>query len=140
MFAHRPLYCTYNSKKRCEVQAGYYRGMIEEVIAQGGVDLVVGAHLHNYERTLPVYRSSAVQSNYSNPQAPVYAVVGTGGNKEGTQGNFQQDPPEWSVPSSRLSEWGFAHVEVEGACSLKWSFVESYSGEVADTFTITRPC
>ena len=112
--------------------------MIEDVVFQNGVDIVIGAHLHNYERTYPVYQESAVQTNYSSPSAPVYAVVGTGGNKEGTQGNFQTPAPGWSVESSRLAEWGYVLMEADGASSLQWQFISSTTGEVMDEFTITK--
>ena len=54
-----------------------------------GVDLVVTAHNHNYQRTYPLYSASKHSSspeikdkngnNYNNPSAPIYVTVGTAG-------------------------------------------------------------
>ena len=48
------------------------------------VDIVQNGHLHNYERTYPVYMNKAFKSgvnhtHYINPQAPVYMTQGTAG-------------------------------------------------------------
>ena len=54
-----------------------------------GVDLVITAHNHNYQRTYPLYSTSKHSNspeikdknanNYDNPSAPIYVTVGTAG-------------------------------------------------------------
>ena len=48
------------------------------------VDVVIQAHQHDYERTLPVNNLTAAGSDYQNPRAPVYVVNGAAGNREKT--------------------------------------------------------
>ena len=48
-----------------------------------GVDLIIEAHEHSYERLWPVYQSDVVQHSYINPRAPVHVISGAGGNGEG---------------------------------------------------------
>eukprot|EP00339_Tiarina_fusa_P023193 CAMPEP_0117011266 /NCGR_PEP_ID=MMETSP0472-20121206/9724_1 /TAXON_ID=693140 ORGANISM="Tiarina fusus, Strain LIS" /NCGR_SAMPLE_ID=MMETSP0472 /ASSEMBLY_ACC=CAM_ASM_000603 /LENGTH=371 /DNA_ID=CAMNT_0004714019 /DNA_START=298 /DNA_END=1410 /DNA_ORIENTATION=- len=125
IFIHRPLYCTTNSPKRCSTQASYYRSLIEEVLYEYRVDLVLTAHNHNYERTLPVFNSTVVGTfnvtEFQSPKAPIYAVVGTGGNHEGVANNFLPDTetPQWSVSDSRFAEWGYVVMDCNST-SLNW--------------------
>ena len=47
-----------------------------------GVDLVIEAHEHSYERLWPVYKGNVYQENYHNPEAPVHIVSGAAGCNE----------------------------------------------------------
>ena len=46
------------------------------------MDLVIQAHLHDYERSLPVLHGVPTSSNYTRPPSPVYVVNGAAGNRE----------------------------------------------------------
>eukprot|EP01095_Lingulamoeba_sp_RSL-Kostka_P013903 TRINITY_DN5877_c0_g1_i2.p2 TRINITY_DN5877_c0_g1~~TRINITY_DN5877_c0_g1_i2.p2 ORF type:complete len:272 (+),score=81.16 TRINITY_DN5877_c0_g1_i2:822-1637(+) len=135
--AHHPLYCTETSSKWCFRQASFYQDKIEDLINQYNVDLFIQAHVHNYERTYPVYKDQVVQQNYTNPQAPVYSVVGTGGCKEGLFGSFQKDPPNWSVPDSRMAIFGYVIMEITPT-TLDWKFFDSQSHQIKDQFQIIK--
>ncbi len=54
----------------------------EDLLYQNGVDLAVWAHVHNYERTLPVYKSTVKNGSaahpYTDPRATVHIVNGAG--------------------------------------------------------------
>jgi len=41
--------------------------------------MVISGHNHNFERTYPVYKEQPTSFNYTNPQAPVYSVIGSAG-------------------------------------------------------------
>mmetsp|Transcript_18328 Transcript_18328/g.70799 ORF Transcript_18328/g.70799 Transcript_18328/m.70799 type:complete len:531 (+) Transcript_18328:49-1641(+) len=137
MYGHRDLYCsnTGSSMMPCYIQAALYRSYIEDLINEYGVDLVVQAHVHDYERTLPVYNGTVTNTNYDNPSAPTYVVAGTGGNREGTTGDYPADPPAWSQFYS--TKLGFGHITLT-ANSLHWQYYDTYDGQYIDEFTITK--
>ena len=68
---------------------GNLRVVYSSLFEKYGVDLVVTAHNHNYQRTYPLYSASKHSSspeikdkngnNYNNPSAPIYVTVGTAG-------------------------------------------------------------
>lgn len=109
---HRPMWCS-NNHKDCFEGAPYLRarGGAEDLL-QGRVDLVLNAHVHSYERTLPLYNGSSTQADYAPPRAaPVYVVQGASGNREGNQGfPAEDDLPEWSAAHS--SSLGFGLLTV----------------------------
>ena len=65
------------------------RDLYPELFEKFGVDLVITAHNHNYQRTYPIYSDSKDSNNpeikdkninnYDNPGAPIYLIVGTAG-------------------------------------------------------------
>lgn len=90
VYMHRPIYCSNFSANRCNGEAILLRNFYEKLFNNNKIDLVIGGHLHNYERLLPVYEGHAdvdsVSSNkktYTNPKYPVYLICGSTGNKEG---------------------------------------------------------
>lgn len=54
----------------------------EEMFHRHGVDLVIQAHMHSYERMWPVYRGRPTAFNYNNPKSPVHIVSGAAGCNE----------------------------------------------------------
>ncbi|MBI2932003.1 MAG: purple acid phosphatase [Planctomycetes bacterium] len=90
-----------------------------------GVDLVLTAHEHHYERTLPILGGGAVD-----PRAPVYVVSGTGGRP---LAGFVDPPPSWSV--ARRARHGFTKVTIDDTLSVE--FV-ALSGAVEDAFEIVQ--
>eukprot|EP00012_Vannella_robusta_P009447 CAMPEP_0206198814 /NCGR_PEP_ID=MMETSP0166-20121206/9864_1 /ASSEMBLY_ACC=CAM_ASM_000260 /TAXON_ID=95228 /ORGANISM="Vannella robusta, Strain DIVA3 518/3/11/1/6" /LENGTH=469 /DNA_ID=CAMNT_0053616745 /DNA_START=119 /DNA_END=1528 /DNA_ORIENTATION=- len=139
-YLHRPLYCT-NSNK-CVTQTAYYRSLLEDIFNDYGVDLVLTAHQHDYERTLPVYQSMVVDgynqssTRFQNVSAPIYSVIGTGGNHEGLQDNFVS-PPSWSVPQSRMAVWGYTTIQMNST-ALTWNFLNAATHEVVDSFDLLK--
>ena len=82
-----------------------------------GVDLVFAGHVHNQERTLPVFNSSLVASPdpsmpYNNARAPVYIVSGNPGNAEETN-YFGRGFDPWTA--WRSYHFGYSHLVVEDA-------------------------
>lgn len=55
----------------------------ETLFYKAGVDIILEAHEHSYERLWPVYNETVTAKNYLNPAAPVHLVSGTAGCKEG---------------------------------------------------------
>ena len=77
---------------------------LEDVFYHYGVDIVLQAHEHNYERLYPVYRGVVVSTNYTNPRAPVQIISGAAGSKHGV------DLFESPLKRKTSFHWGFVCV------------------------------
>lgn len=99
-YGHRPMYCSNLDGDDCTtpksvVRAGYVPyppfpnpnhctfHSFETLFYKAGVDIILEAHEHSYERMWPVYNETVTAKNYVNPAAPVHLVSGTAGCKEG---------------------------------------------------------
>lgn len=136
-FGHRPWYCS-NGKakemKTLQVQA-------EEILFEGGVDLVIQAHVHDYERTLPMHHGLPTSTNYSSPTAPVYVVNGAAGNREAMghpKGNQPWDPPvsNNTNTTSFSDEISFGVMKLTDKV-LQWQQFYA-NGTLLDSFAITK--
>lgn len=131
---HRPLYCSDNDKTQCGIFSDVLRFQVEQTLYSNGVDLVLGAHEHGYERMFPTYNGAATSTNYNSPTAPVYVVNGAAGNREGNENPAGNQP--WSAAHSGAI--GYAYIQVSSATALTYSFFGSANGTEIDTFTITK--
>lgn len=59
---------------------------LEDIFYKYGVDIVLQAHEHSYERLWPQYKGVVLSKNYTNPQAPVQLISGAAGSK------YKRDP------------------------------------------------
>jgi len=61
--------------------------MLEQILINGGVDLVVQGHVHNYERFYPmnmgVPQATGNSTAFNTPGYPIYVACGAPGNNEG---------------------------------------------------------
>lgn len=55
---------------------------LEHLFFTYGVDIILEAHQHSYERLWPVYNATVTALNYNNPKAPVHLISGTVGCNE----------------------------------------------------------
>lgn len=138
VFMHRPMYCSNKDQENCHTGATVLKVVLEDLFAKYQVDLVITAHKHNYERTLPVYQENHIASNYTNSPFPVYIVNGAGGNREGTSGwpSSNWTPPSWSA--FRYSEWGYGVIDIASPSELNWTFYNSETNDLVDQFTMTK--
>lgn len=67
--------------KRLSFSFFVYR--LEDLFHAQGVDLIIQAHEHSYERTWPMFNHDVIQTNYVNPRGSVHVISGAAGNKEG---------------------------------------------------------
>jgi len=138
VFGHKPLYCSTNDYFDCQENGPKnIRPSIEPLLKKYRVDLYFAGHLHNYERSLPVYDGAVVARSYSNPGATVHVVVGMAGCDEGLTPGFAQPSPDWSV--KRAAELGYAVLNFTSPTVMTFDYILSDSGTTADTFTLTRP-
>ncbi|CAG9101315.1 unnamed protein product [Plutella xylostella] len=115
-------------------------GRLEPLLKQFGVDLVIWAHEHSYERTWPLYDNKvyngSLEQPYVNPGAPVHIVTGSAGCQENTS-KFNPHPPAWSA--FRSSDYGFTRFYAFNKTHI---YLEQVSvdqhGDVIDSFWIEK--
>ena len=85
----KPLYSSFantrynsNPSHQSEFNVINMRASMETLLVSHQVALVMNGHVHAYERSVPV----AYNQTVANGQAPVYIVIGDGGNREGHAG------------------------------------------------------
>ncbi|MED6195884.1 putative inactive purple acid phosphatase 27 [Stylosanthes scabra] len=101
------------------------------------VDIAFYGHVHNYERTCPIYQNQCVnkeRSHYSGTvNGTIHVVVGGAGSH---LSNFSQVTPKWSL--YRDYDFGFVKLTAFNHSSLLFEYKKSSDGNVYDSFTISR--
>ena len=108
-----------------------------------GVDLVITAHNHNYQRTYPLYSASEDRdspeikdkngNNYNNPGAPIYVTVGTAG------AELYEFDGQAPFIAAQTVQSGFLNVEIlKDRTQLKAKFLDGRSNSDKDYFTINK--
>ena len=109
-----------------------------------GVDLVLQAHNHNYQRTYPLAYNESSSShpiiadhrtnNYdSDSRGPIFLTVGTGG--ESLHGFLGKAP----FVVTQFANYGFLNVDlIENGRKLVSTFYDNVNGGLKDQFTITK--
>ena len=109
---------------------------IEPLLQQFHVDLALYGHLHNYERSWPVFNGTVMAQSYANPKATTHVVVGMAGDDEGLSHTFMKPSPSWSAV--RRAELGYARLAFKSATEMRFDLVLAADGTVADSFLITK--
>lgn len=113
------------------------RQNLEPLWQRHRVDLAFYGHVHNYERTCPMYAEKCVSSERSRYSGAVngtiHVVVGGGGSH---LTNFTAETPPWSL--YREMDYGFAKLTAFNRTSLKYEYMRSSNGEVYDSFSVHR--
>ncbi|KAJ9581518.1 hypothetical protein L9F63_023309, partial [Diploptera punctata] len=121
MYGHRPMYCSNYDNVDCTnhltlTRVGVtssHRFGLEELLNIFGVDLVMWAHVHSYERSWPVYDyevyNGSYEEPYHNPRAPVHINVGSGGTRF-SKTTFRAYIPEWSA--YRTAYQGYMRMQI----------------------------
>lgn len=100
------------------------------------MDLFVAGHLHNFERTWPVFKGNVTATSYADPAAPVHVVVGMAGDNEGLLNRWMNATPAWRAHKD--SQLGYARLHFQDKSTMKFDYVLSDSGAIVDSFTITK--
>jgi len=108
----------YSSSMHHYQEAMEHQKDMEDLFFEHGVDMVFNGHLHDYERSHPVYR------NKLNDCGPTHIVVGDGGNHEGPASagakGWHQPQPEWSA--FRETSFGIGLFTVHNATHSEWTW------------------
>lgn len=138
-YAHKPLYCSTEDYYDCSINMGmgHIRRLFEPLFQEFGVDVYLTGHVHNYERTFPVFNGTAKQRSYDNPKATVHVVIGSAGDDEGLTDRWQKTTPAWSV--AREGEHvGYAEMVFANASTLTFNYRNAANGSLIDYFSITK--
>lgn len=135
---HRPMYCS-NGGTQCGSFAAVLRNLTEAPYNKYGVDVVVTAHEHGYERTFRVVNSVVTDKSYLGPGAPVYIVNGAAGNREG---NEKPSGAPWSAVQSGAVGYSLITVQAPpagtGNATVHWQHYESDTGALLDDWTLSK--
>ncbi|VAI70129.1 unnamed protein product [Triticum turgidum subsp. durum] len=137
--AHRVL--GYSSNKWYAEQGSFEepegRESLQKLWQRHRVDLAIFGHVHNYERTCPLYQNQCVtgeRSRYSGTMnGTIFVVAGGGGSH---LNGYTSAVPKWSVFRDR--DYGFTKLTAFNHSSLLFEYKRSSDGKVYDNFTIHR--
>lgn len=138
---HRPL--GYSSNKWFGQEGSFEEPMgrddLQKLWQKYRVDIAFWGHVHNYERTCPVYQNQCVKSkeettHYSGVvNGTIHVVAGGGG---AHLNEFSPIKTIWSI--YRDYDFGFVKLTAYNYSYLKFEYKKSSDGKVYDSFTISR--
>lgn len=137
--AHRVL--GYSSDKWYGMEGAFEEPMgresLQKLWQRYKVDIAFYGHVHNYERTCPIYQNRCVNSEKSSYSGTVngtiHIVVGGGGSH---LSEFSEVNTSWSLYKDYDN--GFAKLTAFNHSSLLFEYKKSRDGKVYDSFTISR--
>lgn len=128
-YGHRPMYCSNIDHDDCTRNTSIVRAGLEDLFFEQGIDLILEAHEHSYERLWPTFNETVTQHNYTNPLAPIHLISGAAGCNEGD--GYCLNPilyprGDWSAfRSSGVTTYGYARLEVFNATHLHWEELQA---------------
>jgi hypothetical protein len=130
---HAPWYTTFQGHNN-ETAALRSKAAMEDMLYAAGVNFIVSGHDHAYLRTHPLYHGKIV------PDAPVYLIVGAGGNREHHAPGFvHPDAAEPWVATRDRSEYGYAHLFLANATHARIDWIGNGPTNTTNTSTTTTP-
>ena len=147
VYFHRQMYTIPSDNRADRTLRSTYHPLFE----QYGVDLVLQAHNHNYQRTFPIKFNSTSPKNpietstntttYTDPKdGQIFATVGTGGvnlypftDKKATE----KEQADYHV--TRYLGYGILNVDItNNGTTLTGKFYANSNGTIIDQFTIIK--
>lgn len=140
VFGHRPMYCSsVFTSLNCGENSKIIKNYLEDLFLKYKVDLYFNGHLHNYQRTSPVYKGKSMSSErfeYKNPTATIYVSSGAAGaHHKNSSPNFK-NPPDWFVAGS--SNYSYSVMRCFNKSHLEVKQVSRDGFEVIDRFLIIK--
>lgn len=143
---HRPMYCSNADGDDCTQNESKVRtGLnskygLEDLFYKYGVDLMVWAHEHSYERLYPVYNRklcrSPLENAYINPCAPVHIITGSAGCKEHHDA-FKPKYGPWTA--YRALDYGYTRMKIHNKTHLYMEQVSvDKGGKIIDNVWIIK--
>jgi predicted phosphodiesterase len=118
---HCPWYSS-NVKHYDDKQTILMRDSMEELFYEYNVNIVFSGHVHAYERSYPVFK------NNTNDYGPVYITIGDGGNLEGHDYKYY-DQPKWSAFRNG-TQYGHGILTLLDKNKLLWKWYRNNDGEL----------
>ncbi|KAL2938460.1 putative inactive purple acid phosphatase 27 [Bienertia sinuspersici] len=137
--AHRVL--GYSSDKWYGLEGSFEEPMgregLQKLWQRYKVDMAFYGHVHNYERSCPIYQNQCVTSEKSyysgTVNGTIHVVAGGGGSH---LSEFSQLNTKWSLHKD--FDHGFVKLTAFNHSSLLFEYKKSRDGNVYDSFTISR--
>jgi len=146
---HRPMYCSNSDGDDCSRHSSIVRTGItskhlfglEDLLYKYGVDLMLWAHEHSYERLLPIYNrqvcNGSLEEPYTNPCAPVHVITGSGGCKENHDPFNPKIHPPWTA--FRTEDYGYTRMTIHNKTHLYMEQVSvDLGGKVIDKVMMVK--
>ncbi|CAA7387779.1 unnamed protein product [Spirodela intermedia] len=113
------------------------RDSLQELWQRHRVDLAVYGHVHNYERTCPIYQNVCTRKERTHYEGAlkgtIHLVAGGGG---ANLAEFADVEASWSLV--RDYDYGFVKMTAVNRTTLRVEYKKSRDGDVHDAFTISR--
>lgn len=143
VYGHRPAYCSSPLKGgACGREAKILKKHLEDLFFLYNVDLYLSGHVHNYQRTHPVFKDFITTNwddkinGYINPKSTIYITTGAAGSDHNnTQVSNNQKGELLGSFNSKLS---FGLLNVENKTHLLWRQIESESQNDIDSFWVIK--
>jgi predicted phosphodiesterase len=110
---HCPWYSS-NVNHYGDTQTVIMRESMEQLFYENNVNIVFSGHVHSYERSYPVYK------NNTNLYGPVYITIGDGGNLEGHDDEYYEQP-KWSAFRNG-TQYGYGTLTLLDKNRLLWKW------------------
>jgi hypothetical protein len=108
---HCPWYSS-NMNHYADTQTIWMRESMEHLFYEYNVNIVFNGHVHDYERTYPVYK------NETDNRGPVYITIGNAGNLEGLDNKYYEQP-KWSAFRNG-TEYGYGTLTIINHELMVW--------------------
>jgi hypothetical protein len=108
---HCPWYSS-NINHYADTQTIWMRKSMEHLFYEYNVNIVFNGHVHDYERTYPVYK------NETDSRGPVYITIGNAGNLEGLDNKYYEQP-KWSAFRNG-TEYGYGTLTILNEKKMLW--------------------
>ncbi|XP_041376621.1 acid phosphatase type 7-like [Gigantopelta aegis] len=139
---HRPMYCSNNNRDDCSqhswIPNGWVKRGLEDLFHAQGVDVIIEAHEHSYERLWPVFDGRVMSEDYRNPPAPIHIISGAAGSREGNDPMESADESWSAFRHSIFHDTTYGHLVVHNHTHLFWDQVRSKDGHVFDQIWIVQ--
>jgi hypothetical protein len=143
VFGHRPMYCSSKAKAdACGPEADTLKKYLESWFKQYKVDLFVNGHVHNYQRTAPVYQGQITSafddysSTYINPASTIYVTTGGPGSDGSNSKVDWTNAPNWLIAGD--NDFTFSLMNVYNSTHLYWEQLKSSNNAISDAFWIIK--
>ena len=144
-YSHRPIYCSHKDKD-CRKNPSRFKDF-EDVLLKYNVDLLVGGHVHFYERMLPIKYGAVTpfqvlpnDENYNhivNPESPVYLLQGMAGHR-GDKANPKRIYKGKAFTVKVDKAYSYAALQSSNSTHLLVENFRSDNGSLNDYFYIIK--
>jgi hypothetical protein len=139
VYLYKPMYTSPTQHPAQETLRDTYHSLFDYY----GVDLVLQAHNHNYQRSYPLRYNHTNSSSpiiadrnpsvYNDPKGTIFLVVGTGG---AHQYDLLGKAP---YIVTQFQRFGFLNIDIlDNGTRLVGTFIDDRDGQSKDQFTITK--